>query len=120
MKRGWIEPRAGVGGFTFRARYWVVGPTGQPVARSKSFRVSDHPSRKAAEAAADRHLAEVLVDTARGTFVAPTEMTVGALVAAYLDGKSASVRASTMISQQGHARHIPPTSRPSGSIRSPP
>jgi hypothetical protein len=111
MRHGWIEERAGKHGPTLRARYWVAGPDGEPVARSVSFRVADYPSKREAEAAANRHLAEVLVDTARGTFVAPSTMTVGQLVATYLDGHADAVAPATLVNLRKVARHLPATSR---------
>lgn len=107
MRSGWIEQRQGVKGTSFRARYWIDGPDGSPVAKSKSFGEWSHGGKKAAESAATLYLAKMLTAVVDGTYIQPADITLAALVDQWLSSKEGTISPSTIFSYRAAVRNLP-------------
>lgn len=108
MRTGWVEKREGVKGTSWRVRYWIDGPSGAPIAKSKSFGEWTYGGKKAAESAATLHLAKMLTTVADGSFIQPVETTLAQLVEQWLQSKAGSIKASTLVSYRGALAHLSP------------
>lgn len=106
MRSGWIEPRQGVKGTSFRVRFWVDGPTGELLAKSKSFGERQYGGKKGAESAAKLFLAKMLTSVVDGTYCAPAETTLKDLVDLWIQSKAGTISDSTVYTYRCALKHL--------------
>lgn len=106
MKTGWIEQRDGVKGTTYRARYWLPDAEGKPEPKSKSFPSWRYPTKEEAKKAATLFLAKTLVEIEGGSFVAPSELTLGDYLDRWLETKTDAIRPNSVRAYAHRLAHV--------------
>lgn len=107
MKEGWIEKRTGLGGATYRVRFWAPNAAGELVPKSKSFSERRYGTKVKADEAAKTYLAQVMTEVRTGDYLAPIATTLGELTRAWLDGRD-GISANTRRNYESALKHLAP------------